>query len=65
VFGSSIPAKQYGTELSKQQGQTPEETTPAGAGLAPVSLAAFAGPIAAYRAYAVHGPRRWPRRRPA
>jgi high-affinity iron transporter len=54
VFGSSIPAKQYGTELSKQQGQTPEETTPAGAGLPPVSAAAFAGPIAGYRAYAVH-----------
>jgi high-affinity iron transporter len=53
VFGSSIPAKQYGTELSEQQGQAPEETTPAGTGLAPVSPATLAAPIAAYRAYAV------------
>ncbi len=52
VFGSSIPAKQYGTELSKQQGQAPEDTGPPGAGLAPVSPAAFARPTAAYRAYA-------------
>lgn len=54
AFGTSIPPKELGTEVSKQQGQAPDESGPAGAPLAPVSAAALAGPIAAYRAYAVH-----------
>lgn len=56
VVGSSIPAKQYGTELSKQQGSDTDDGTAPGATppapLTPVSPAAFAAPTAAYRAYA-------------
>ena len=56
VVGSSIPPKQYGSEISKQQGSDTDDgaapgATPA-APLTPVSPAAFAAPIAAYRAYA-------------
>jgi high-affinity iron transporter len=56
VVGSSIPAKQYGSELSKQQGSATEDSaTPGatpGAPVTPVAPSAFAGPTAAYRAYA-------------
>jgi len=58
VVGSSIPAKQYGNELSKQQGSATEDSaTPGatpGAPITPVSPSAFAGPTAAYRAWAEH-----------
>lgn len=54
VFGSDIPPAQYGTELSRQQGSAPENEGAGAPGppAAPVSPAAFAGPTAAYRAYA-------------
>ena len=56
VFGSSVPPQQYGNELSKQQGSDTDDGGVAGAPpaapLTPVSPAAFAGPVAAYRAYA-------------
>lgn len=56
VFGSSVPPQQYGNELSKQQGSDTDDSAVAGAApaapLTPVSPAAFAGPVAAYRAYA-------------
>jgi hypothetical protein len=56
VVGSSIPAKQYGNELSKQQGSDTDDGTAPGATpaapLTPVAPAAFAAPTAAYRAYA-------------
>jgi high-affinity iron transporter len=56
VVGSSIPPQQYGNELSKQQGSDTDDggapgTTPPPP-ITPVSPAAFAGPTAAYRAYA-------------
>ena len=56
VVGSSIPPKQYGNVISKQQGSDTDDgaapgATPA-APLTPVSPAAFDGPVAAYRAYA-------------
>ncbi len=56
VFGSSVPPQQYGNELSKQQGSDTDDGGVAGAPpaapLTPVSPTAFAGPVAAYRAYA-------------
>jgi hypothetical protein len=56
VVGSSIPPKQYGTELNRQQGSDTDDGTvpgaPPTAPLTPVSPAAFAGPTAEYRAYA-------------
>jgi hypothetical protein len=56
VFGSSVPPQQYGNELSKQQGSDTDDGGVVGAPpappLTPVSPAAFAGPVAAYRAYA-------------
>jgi hypothetical protein len=56
VVGSSIPPKQYGSEISKQQGSDTDDGTAPGAipaaPLTPVSPAAFAAPVAAYRAYA-------------
>jgi high-affinity iron transporter len=56
VVGSSVPAKQYGNELSKQQGSDTDDGAvpgaPAAAPISPVSPAAFAGPTAEYRAYA-------------
>jgi hypothetical protein len=56
VVGSSIPPKQYGGEISKQQGSDTDDGTAPGAApaapLTPISPAAFAGPVAAYRAYA-------------
>jgi high-affinity iron transporter len=56
VVGSSIPPKQYGSEISKQQGSDTDEGTAPGATpaapLTPVSPTAFAAPVAAYRAYA-------------
>jgi hypothetical protein len=56
VFGSSVPAKQYGSELSRQQGSDTDDGAvpgaPPAAPISPVSPAAFAGPTAEYRAYA-------------
>jgi hypothetical protein len=56
VFGSSVPAKQYGSELSRQQGSDTDDGAvpgaPPSAPISPVSPAAFAGPTAEYRAYA-------------
>lgn len=52
VFGSSVPPKQYGSELSRQQGSDTEDSGSTAAPTTPVSPAAFAGPTAAYRAYA-------------
>ena len=56
VVGSSIPPRQYGNELSRQQGSDTDDggapgATP-GPPITPVSPSAFAGPTAAYRAYA-------------
>jgi Imelysin len=56
VVGSSIPPKQYGNELSKQQGSDTDDggapgTTPPPP-ITPVSPSAFAEPTAEYRAYA-------------
>ncbi|HTX10176.1 MAG TPA: EfeM/EfeO family lipoprotein [Solirubrobacteraceae bacterium] len=56
VVGSSVPAKQYGNELSRQQGSDTDDGAvpgaPPAAPISPVSPAAFAGPTAEYRAYA-------------
>ena len=56
VVGSSVPAKQYGSELSRQQGSDTDDGAvpgaPPAAPISPVSPAAFAGPTAEYRAYA-------------
>jgi hypothetical protein len=56
VVGSSVPPKQYGNELSRQQGSDTDDGAVPGAPLPPpinpVSPAAFAGPTAEYRAYA-------------
>jgi hypothetical protein len=56
VVGSNIPPKQYGSELSKQQGSATEDSATPGSTppppITPVSPSAFAGPTAAYRAYA-------------
>jgi hypothetical protein len=56
VVGSSIPPKQYGNELSRQQGSDTDDGAAPGATpgppITPVSPAAFAGPTAEYRAYA-------------
>src|SRR5579875_894823 len=41
VFGSSIPAKQYGAELSKQQGSDTEDSAAPGSPTTPVSPSAF------------------------
>jgi iron uptake system EfeUOB component EfeO/EfeM len=56
VVGSSVPAKQYGSELSRQQGSDTDDGAvpgaPPAAPISPVSPAAFARPTAEYRAYA-------------
>jgi hypothetical protein len=56
VVGSSIPPKQYGNVISKQQGSDTDDGAAPGAApaapLTPVSPAAFDRPVAAYRAYA-------------
>jgi len=57
VFGSNISAKQYGTRIANQENQGVDANGQLASDLSPIAPSAFAGPIAAYRAYA----ERWTR----
>lgn len=52
VFGSNIPAKQYGTQIADLEDQGIDTNGQLTSDLAPIPPAAFDGPIAAYRSYA-------------
>jgi hypothetical protein len=54
VFGSNIPAKQYGTQIADLEDQGIDTNGQLASDLAPIPPAAFDGPIAAYRSYAEH-----------
>jgi iron uptake system EfeUOB component EfeO/EfeM len=51
VFGSNIPAKKYGTLISRQE-QGIDANGQLASDLSPIAPSAFNGPIAAYRRYA-------------
>ena len=51
VFGSTIPAKDYGTKIARQE-QGIDANGQLASDLSPVAPSAFAAPIAAYRHYA-------------
>jgi iron uptake system EfeUOB component EfeO/EfeM len=53
VFGSTIPAKDYGTKIAQQE-QGIDANGQLASDLSPVAPSAFAGPVAAYRHYAEH-----------
>jgi iron uptake system EfeUOB component EfeO/EfeM len=52
VFGSNIPAKQYGTQIARQENQGVDANGQLISDLSPISPAAFNGPITAFRVYA-------------
>jgi high-affinity iron transporter len=52
VFGSSIPAKQYGTDIARQEDQGIDANGQLASDLSPIAPSAFDAPIAAYRRYA-------------
>jgi len=52
VFGSNIPAKQYGTQIADIEDQGVDTNGQLASDLSPLPPSAFAAPIAAYRAYA-------------
>ena len=54
VFGSTIPAKVYGTQIARQENQGIDANGQLASDLSPVAPSAFGGPILAYRAYAEH-----------
>jgi iron uptake system EfeUOB component EfeO/EfeM len=54
VFGSNIPAKQYGTQIADLEDQGISTNGQMTSDLAPIPPTAFDGPIGAYRAYAEH-----------
>ncbi|HTX07555.1 MAG TPA: hypothetical protein VME22_03030, partial [Solirubrobacteraceae bacterium] len=54
VFGSNIPAKQYGTQVADLEDQGIDTNGQIASDLAPLPPAAFDGPIGAYRSYAEH-----------
>jgi iron uptake system EfeUOB component EfeO/EfeM len=53
VFGSNIPAKEYGTQIARQE-QGIDANGQFASDLSPVAPSAFNGPIAAFRVYAEH-----------
>ena len=54
VFGSNIPAKQYGTQIADLEDQGIDTNGQMTSDLAPLPPSSFAAPIGAYRAYAEH-----------
>jgi iron uptake system EfeUOB component EfeO/EfeM len=52
VFGSNIPAKQYGTQIADLEDQGIDTNGQLTSDLAPLPPSSFDGPIAAYRSYA-------------
>jgi iron uptake system EfeUOB component EfeO/EfeM len=54
VFGSNIPAKQYGTQIARQENQGIDANGQLASDLSPVAPSAFTGPVAAYKHYAEH-----------
>jgi len=54
VFGSDIPAKQYGTQIADIEDQGIDVNGQLASDLAPIPPSAFSAPIAAYRGYAEH-----------
>jgi iron uptake system EfeUOB component EfeO/EfeM len=52
VFGSNIPAKQYGAQIGDQENRGVDTNGQLASDLSPIAPAAFNGPIAAYRIYA-------------
>jgi high-affinity iron transporter len=52
VFGSSLSAKSYGTQVAEQEDQGINASGQLTSDLSPIPARAFAAPIAAYRAYA-------------
>ena len=54
VFGSNIPAKQYGTQIADLEDQGIDTNGQMTSDLAPIPPSSFAAPIGAYRAYAEH-----------
>jgi iron uptake system EfeUOB component EfeO/EfeM len=52
VFGSNIPAKQYGTQIADLEDQGIDTNGQLTSDLAPIPPSSFAAPIGAYRAYA-------------
>ena len=54
VFGSDIPAKQYGTDIARQEDQGIDASGQLASDLSPIAPSAFNAPIAAFRVYAEH-----------
>jgi len=52
VFGSNIPAKNYGTKIALQENQGIDANGQLASDLSPLAPSAFNGPVAAYKRYA-------------